>query len=254
MNSDQMTLLKRDGVEFPLRTGPIRFAVLRRGGITSNSWGVRVERPGDVYIYCRDGMNDQKVSLHASGKQHISFNPSGPIVKSHASGRFMNQWREPKHTIKAVPTLRLLFPYWGLELTEAQRGESRRIWEKNNVLTPGHDEMVTVVSFVIVDDGKRLKKEDGSPPSAPFGVLRMGPRRKSLWVIASYEPELDLRVKATEALKTIASTTDPKLLEGEDLTVCLTGYTVENSTLMLPLSARYREAGSPTRTHVNDLL
>ena len=189
-----MTLLKRSGLELPLRTGPIRFAVLRKGGITSNSWGVRVERAGDAYIYSRDGMNDQKVSLHASGKQHISLNTSGPTVKS-VESRFMNQWREPKYTTKAVPTLRLLFPYWGIGLTEPQRDNARKIWNKNGVLIPGHDEMVTVVSFVIVDDGKRLKKEEGSPPSAPFGVLQMGPMRKSLWVIASYEPELNLKKK-----------------------------------------------------------
>ena len=30
MNSGRMTLLKRDGVELPLRAGPIRFAVLRK--------------------------------------------------------------------------------------------------------------------------------------------------------------------------------------------------------------------------------
>ena len=233
-----MTLWKRDGLELPLRTGPIRFAVLRRDGITSNSWGVRVKRTGDAYIYCRDGMKDQKVSLHASGKQHISINKSNPRMRAFADNRFLNQWREPQHTEKAVPTLRLLFPYWGLVLNERQRRSAESVWENNNVLIPGHDEMVTVVSFVLIDDGTRLRKEDGSPPSAPFGVLRLRPG-KSLFVIASYEPERDLREKAVEALRAIASTTDPKLLEGEDFTVCLTGYTVENCVFILPLSARY---------------
>ena len=238
MSNDQMTLWKRDGLVLPLRTGPIRFAVLRKGGITSNSWGVRVERRGDAYIYCRDGMNDQKVSLHASGDQHISLNKSDPKIKCLAGGRFLNQWREPEHTGKAVPTLRLLFPYWGLGLNERQKRGAQAVWDKNTILIPGHDEMVTVVSFVIVDDGTRLRKEDGSPPSAPFGVLRLRPG-KSLFVIASYEPERDLKEKVDEALNVIASTTDPELLEGEDLTVCLTGYTVENCVFMLPLSARY---------------
>ena len=61
-----------------------------------------------------------------------------------------------------------------------------------------------------------------------------------MFVIASYGPERDLREKVDEALKKIASTTDPKLLEGEDLEICLTGYTVENSAFMLPLRGRYR--------------
>ena len=73
--------------------------------------------------------------------------------------------------------------------------------------------MVTVVSFVIVDDGTRLQKEKGSPPSAPFGVLRLRPG-KSLFVIASYEPEENLREKVDEALKKIASTTDPETVGG----------------------------------------
>ena len=239
MSNDEMTLWKRNDLELPLRTDPIRFAVKKRSGLTSNSWGVRVERMGDAYIYCRDAMKDQKVSLHASGKQHISFNKNALSMRSYTGGRFMNQWQEPQHSQKAVPTFRLLFPFWGLSLNAEQRGRVHAIWDKNDVLIEGHDKMVTVVSFVIVDDGTRLQKEKGSPPSAPFGVLRLR-TGKSLFVIASYEPERDLREKVDEALKEIVSTTDPKLLEGEDLDICLTGYTVENSAFMLPLRARYR--------------
>ena len=42
-----------------------------------------------------------------------------------------------------------------------------------------------------------------------------------------------------EMLREIAATRDPKELVGEDLEVCLTGYTLENSVFMLPLSGRY---------------
>ena len=234
-----MTLWKRDGLELPLKTAPIRFAVQRRGGITSNAWGVNVERTGDAYIYCRDAMKDQKVSLHASGKQHISFDKNASNMRFDKGDRFMNQWWEPRHDERAIPTLRLLFPTWGLGLNAQQRKKTQRVWDRNGVLIPGDDEMITVVSFVIVDDDTRLRKAEESPPSAPFGVLRLRPG-KSLFVIASYEPEGELRKKVDDALKEIASTTDPKLLEGdEDLTICLTGYTVENCTFMLPLSARY---------------
>ena len=106
--------------------------------------------------------------------------------------------------------------------------------------------MVTVVSFVIVDDGTRLQKEEGSPPSAPFGVLRLRPG-KSLFAIAGYEPERDLREKVDGALKEmlreVAATKDLKELEGEDLEICLTGYTLENCVFMLPLSGRYSAKG-----------
>ena len=238
MNDDSMTLWRRDGLELPLRNAPIRFAVQKRNGITSNSWGIGSGSKGDVYIYCRDGLKGQKVSLHASGRQHISFSLDAPSMKSYAGDRFMNRWEEPQYTKKAVPTLRLLFPPWGLGRNAEQRETVQAVWDKNDILIPGHDEMVTVVSFVITDDGKSIRKEKGSPPSAPFGVLRMRPG-KYLAVIAGYEPEGDLREKVDAALKTIASTTDPKLLEGEDLNICLTGNSAENCTFLLPLAVRY---------------
>ena len=236
-NEHQLDISTRNGAELPLRTAPIRFAVMRSGGLTSNSWGVKVEPKGDAYVYCRDDMKDQKVSLHASGKQHVSFNKNARNLIPYAGDRFLNRWSEPQHTKKAVPTLRLLFPSWGLSLNAEQRN-ARGNWDRNNVEIPGHHEMVTVVSFVIVDDGTRLRKAEGSPPSQPFGVLRLR-AGKSLFVIAGYEPERDLRTKVHEALKKIASTVDPNLLKGEELTICLTGRTAKNSVFMLPLACRY---------------
>ena len=52
MINNEMTLWKRDGLELSLRTDCIRFAVMVRDGLTSNTWGVRVEQTGDAYIYC----------------------------------------------------------------------------------------------------------------------------------------------------------------------------------------------------------
>ena len=51
MSDEQMHLRPRGGLELPLRTAPIRFAVTREDGRTSNSWGVRVESKGDAYIF-----------------------------------------------------------------------------------------------------------------------------------------------------------------------------------------------------------
>ena len=239
MSKDQITFWKRNGLELPLRTSPIRFAITKNDGFTSNSWGVRIEKKGDAYVYCRDSMQGQKVSLHTSGKQHISFDKNTLNMKFNDNDRFMNQWWEPKHTGEAIPTLRLLFPTWGLSLNTEQRNETQTVWEKNDVLIPADDKMVTVVSFIIMDDTTRLRKTEGSPPCALFGILRLRPG-KSLFVIAGYEPEGDLRGIADAALREIASTTDRKLWEGdEDITICLTGYTVKNCIFMLPLSAQY---------------
>ena len=86
MNNERMTLLKKDGLEVPLRRHPIRFAVRGKGGFTSNLWGVQVKRKGDAYIYCRDDWKEQKISLHASGKQHISFNENASDMKFYTGG------------------------------------------------------------------------------------------------------------------------------------------------------------------------
>ena len=63
MNDNQMYFWKNDGLELPLRATPLQFAVTKKDGFVSNSWGVRVEKKGDAYVYCRDAMKDQKVSL-----------------------------------------------------------------------------------------------------------------------------------------------------------------------------------------------
>ena len=238
MADDQMTLWKKEELELPIRTSPVRFAVDRGNGFSSEAWGVQVENTGDAYIYCRTGLPGQKVSLHESGKQHISFNVDDPSMKSYTGDRFMNQWSEPQYDDKAIPTLRLLFPTWGFQINSQQRDEQRAKWKKNQVLIPAHKEMVTVVSFVIVDSGRTLRKEDGSPPSAPFGVLRLR-QGKSLFAIAGYEPERDLKDMVDKALQEIADMNDPKDMEGDNLTICLTGYTLENCIFMLPLLARY---------------
>lgn len=239
MCAEQMTLRKRDGLELPLRVAPIRFAVTGMGDRTSNSWGVYLAKKGDAYVRCRDAMTDQKVSLHASGKQHIRISDSALRNASVPGDGFMNQWWEPQHGKKAVPTLRLLFPPWGLSLDAGQRAKVQDKWDKNDILIPAHAEMVTVVSFVILDDGVRLRKEEGSPPSAPLGALKLG-TGKSLFVIAGYEPEGNLRTMAEAALKQVAPPPEVELSDGEDLELCLTGYSVENSTFILPLSVRCR--------------
>ena len=78
-------------------------------------------------------------------------------------------------------------PPWGLSLDARQRTKVQDKRDKNDVLIPAHAEMVTVVSFVILDDSARLRKEECSPLSAPLGVLKLG-TGKSLFVIAGYEP------------------------------------------------------------------
>lgn len=233
-----MTFRMSDGLTLPLKTKQIRFAVEWRNGLTSNAWAVRVEKKGDAYIYCRDHMKEQKVSLHASGQQHISF-PNDFAARVFSTGdRFMNQWEEPQYTKNAIATFRLLFPPWSLRLNAGQRGKFQNVWDKNDVWIPGDDKRMTVVYFVIVDDNKRLRKAEGSPPSTPFGVLSLR-SGKRLVMVAEHRDEGQWRKTAEDALKNIVPPTDPTQLEGDDLTICLTGDTEENSVFMLPLSVKY---------------
>ena len=238
MTEEQMVIWTRDEMKIPKRTSPINFAVQFKSGLTSNAWGVKVENTGDAYVYCRDHMKGQKASLHASGKQHISFDEGVVTKKSFSGTRFMNRWLEPQYDQKAIATLQLLFPIWGLSLNDEKRDKSKAIWNKNHILIEGDDELMTVVAFVIMDDEKTLRKEEGSPPSYPIGFLRLRPG-KFLYVIAGKAPDRHTKIMAEKALRQIAATTEPqKLFEG-DLSICLTGYSSINSNFMLPLSVPY---------------
>ncbi len=162
MDDEQISFQTSRNLTLPCRQSPIRFAVQQRNGLTSNAWGVRVENTGDAYIYCRDSLKGQKISLHKSGKQHISFDES-LSSKMNMTSRFMNQWREPHYEKEAVATLKLLFPpAWSIGLSEEQRAKAKSVWAKNDILIHGHDELMTVVSFVIVDNGVTIRKKEGS--------------------------------------------------------------------------------------------
>ena len=212
MTEEQMVFWTRDNMELPKRTSPINFAVQFKTGLTSNAWGVQVEKT-DAYIYSRDHMKGQKASLHASGKQHIAFDESVVSKEWDTGTRFMNRWHEPQYDQKAIATLRLLFPVWGLSLNVEERDKCKSTWNKNHILIKCDDELMTVVSFVILDDDRTLRKEKGSPPSYPLAVLPLRPG-KTLFVIAGKEPEGDTKIMAERALRQIAEITEPEKLMG----------------------------------------
>ncbi len=238
-SDEEMLLWMRNNLALPKRTSPLNFAVQKRSGLTSNAWGVRVENTGDAYIYCRDNMKGQKVSLHASGKQHISFDENVLGMAKPRGGRFMNQWWEPQHKSDATATFRLVFPSWGIGLDVDQRGASRSRWDRNQILIEGHAQLLTVVSFVIIDDDKTLRKKQDSPPSAPIGVIPLRPG-KTLYVVAGWEPEGNLRTKIEETLKTIPATQAvPEELRENVLSLCLTGYSSKNSAYMVVVPVQW---------------
>ena len=63
-------------------------------------------------VYNRDVPNAEKVSLHASGDQHIAISDQ-TAVRVIAVTRFGPRWTEPVFDFGVVPTFSILFPPWG---------------------------------------------------------------------------------------------------------------------------------------------
>ena len=63
-----MAYYVRQGAEpalsLPFRDRPVRFAVMRKDGLSSNAWRVWVEAAGDAYVLCRGHMKGMKAGIH----------------------------------------------------------------------------------------------------------------------------------------------------------------------------------------------
>lgn len=77
-------------IDLPLTQAPINFSVLRSDGLSSYRWGVNTNKNGDAYVYCRDVPSAEKITFHASGKQHISITPD-TAARTGKDNRFMNE-------------------------------------------------------------------------------------------------------------------------------------------------------------------
>lgn len=244
MTEEEMTVRTRR--KLPIRESPVNFAAFAGDGtFTSNAWGVRVMKTGDAYIYCRDNLQGQAISLHRSGKQHIRIQGSTPSLEEKT---FLNQWWEPEHPNQnAVATFRLVFPAWGIWLDAEKRGEAKAsTWSKNDVLVEVRPGFLTVVSFVIVDAGTRITKAKGSHPSAPIAILHLR-SGKTLCVIAGTEPEPDGyqdRIKQSILTGIDSSTLEDHM--GEVLHMTATGWQANNSAFMVnfPVVFQQKDRGS----------
>ena len=220
---DQMQVLSlsRDGskIDFPLTAGPINFSVLSNGGL-SVRWGVRVKPKGDAYIYNRDVPNAEKVSLHASGSQHIAI-PDDTAVRVGAGSRFGPRWTEPVFDLGAGPTFSILFPPWGI--TDKRPENLAR--KKDELLIVGHVEKIVVVGFFIIDSGRTLRVD---APHFTLGRLALRPG-KILHVVAWKEPENNLKTLLRDSLAQVPSS----LSESEDLVMNFQGFRAPDSAFMV---------------------
>ena len=228
------SLSTSEKAQVPTTKNPIRFAVMYRNWRTSNAWGVKVEDTGDAYIYCRDHMKSQKVSLHASGKQHISIYPNTRSTANITHKEFMNRWHEPE---EGIATFKLIFPPWGIQLSDEQAKDYGSIWKKNDIYIEGHHEFLTVVSFYIINEKTSLVKK-GTFPGFLMGELPLKPGKK-LGITAEWEPDRGFKTKVENTFPRIAGNFSEKHLD-QTFTLCVTGWNSPNSAFMTSFPVTYR--------------
>ena len=227
-------------IQLPIRRSPLRFAVMRKNGLCSNAWGVYVDNNGEVYISCRDGARELKVSLHKSGQQHIAFTRESGILTMEGD-RFWNQWTEPHHSNSSplIPSFKLVFPSWALGLTYDDRRSNPKIWSKNQIIIESSEvPLVTQVSFLKTDDDFTMSHSDftlnhgeftvsnSDSSSYPLGVIPAA-AGKNLWVIAHHGPEGNLRDLIVGAISQMNSTMDKSIFRehaGSVLSACFSGF------------------------------
>lgn len=231
--SDTMQILfvsrnKRDAT-FPLTRGPINFSVLRGDGKFSNRWGVTTSKHGDAYVYCRDVPNAEKVSLHTSGRQHISMPSINPATLGEHR-RYGNVWTEPEFEREAIATFSLIFPPWGVGLRFEPKQRT-----KDEILIAGHREKLVVVSFFVVDSDKKMQ---GRLPHFVLGQLplRAG---KTLHVITWKEPQNDLLNQIQKVFPQVSPIFSELKLGEDDYTLNLQGYRGPNSAYIVTVPVHY---------------
>ena len=220
---------KERDVELPLTQGPINFSMLRSDGLFSNRWGVKTNKKGDAYVYCRDVSDAEKVSLHASGSQHISIT-SETAAPIGADSRFANVWEEPGIEPEAIATFSLIFSPWGVGM----RPERRKL-TKHELLIVGHGGKLVVVSFLVVDSTKKMQ---GRLPHLVLGQLPLEPK-KTLHIITWKEPENDLMDRIRSVFPQISLTCSELRLGEGDYTLCIQGYRGPDSVFLVPVPVHY---------------
>lgn len=229
-----MSLSRVDKVfSFPLTKGPINFSVFGSDGSESSRWAVNTSGKGDAYIYCRDLPGSvhppPKVSLHASGRHHISITPETQGFLD-ADSRFSNVWERPEIEHEAIASFSLLFPPF------ASDDAKKPPVTKDELLVMGHPEMIVVVGFFIVDAAAELRC---NMPHFVLGKLPLPPLQ-ALHVLAWKEAmahDLPDRIRAYSPMAASASA-QLGLAEGS-YTLCLHGYRRPNSAYMMPVPVRY---------------
>ncbi len=213
----------------PLSRSPLNFSVLRSDGLFSNRWGVSTSKYGDVYVYCRDAPNTEKISLHTSGEQHISIT-SKVAAELGIQNRYGPVWTQPEFEQQAIATFTLLFPPWGVGIAP----EIQEI-TKDELVIIGHKEKIVVVSFFIADSSRNMQSQ---LPHFILGRLALQQGR-TLHVIAWKEPQNDLLDKVRAVFPQASQTLFELGLGEQDYNLNVQGFREPNSAYLVTVPVHY---------------
>ncbi len=227
--------------DFPplLRSGPIRFAVKLTDGSAGSMWKVEARGRGEVYIIPRDIMEGAKISLHASGRQHLKVDrPPWDKMK----------WKEPPRESPLPASVKLLFTVWSAGMGPTKNHDAAQVqkqWEQNQVLIEGEDseDSVITVCFFLTPPDVRVELPP-RPPMARFAALSVG-ADKNLHIIARKEHRPNLRVAIEQRLaETVAShTVSARWPIGRKSVLLLGGDDVDGRPYVTPVSVEMTEQG-----------
>ena len=228
-----MNITVKKGLRLPIRTSPVRFAVLHENGLSSNSWIVQADKSGEVYVICRDNFREVKASLHKSGQTRIAFTEESGAVMPGGS-RVWNEWVHSPldKSTPIIPLLEILFPDWSLNIPYSRRS-SDASWSKVQCFVEtGHDCLLTLISLHLISD-RTTVRHDGET-NYPIGLLPMG-QGLSLLIVANRVPESNWRQVIENSIRSI----DPKEIgvsapeEDGTLVLLLSGYYKDGTGFML---------------------
>ena len=231
-DADTMQVLsvsRNNNHNLPLTQAPFNFSVLRSDSLLSNRWGISTNKKGDVYIYSRDS-NAEKISLHASGRQHISIT-SEIAALAGAHSRFGPVWTQPQFDQEAIATFSLLFPPWGVGLPL----DSTK-FTKDELLIVGHEEKIVVVSFFLVDSTIHMQVQR---PHFIIGRIPIQTTGNTLHVISWKEPQKNLKDTIRAIFPQASATLSELHLPEDDYTLNVQGFRQPNSAYMVTVPVHY---------------
>lgn len=230
----------------PFKNAPIRFAVCRQNGLSSNSWRIWVGKAGEVYVSCRDNFPGMKVSLHQSGMCHLAIDNQQRIGED----RYVSKWKySMSNEVNGVLPFKLLFPNTSLYLNQEARDNLPRIWNKNQVYIEAPESPFGTVLYFAIADESVIKADLRESLSYPLAVMSAWPNTR-LWVIVSHVYETgilqSLRDNMNKALEMMDDETVKKMdlkEEAQVFSITLSGLTEDGNPYLMPFPIEIGKTG-----------